>query len=309
MKSSCIFSAVLTLSLWIGAATFVSGAVRETTTIKVGEKPESVCRGFGGKLYVTMIGGDHPGDGTINVIDKDNQVSVFARGLNAPKGIAYVGGYLVTADETNVWKIDAKGTVTKLAEPRQFPRAIEFLNDVAVSLDGKAVYVTDMSSPGPMFDPSGERKLWAMDSPQAAGLSPKGCVYRVGLDGTVTLAVPAGDRRMGFPNGVTTTGTRRNEVLVMGDFFTGNIVAWRNGSMEVLAKGMRGADAVEVTKDTLYVSSWNQGKVWAHDRKTGETRVLLEGLITAADFFHDRKNRQLIIPDMLAGTLTFLPLQ
>ncbi len=59
--------------------------------------------------------------------------------------------------------------------------AIEFLNDVAASLDGKAAYVSDLSSPQPMFDPSGERKLWALDSPQAGGLPAKGCVYRVEL--------------------------------------------------------------------------------------------------------------------------------
>jgi hypothetical protein len=37
--------------------------------------------------------------------------------------------------------------------------------------------------------------------------------------------------------------------------------------------------------------------------------VLLEGLKTAADFFFDEANKQLIVPDMVAGTLTFLPLK
>lgn len=298
---------VFLLSVGVSAA-LAAAEARGVKTIKVGEKPESVCRGFGGKLYVTIIGGDAPGDGTINVVD-DGRVAVFARGFNAPKGIAYVGGFLVTADETNVWKVDAKGVATKLAEAKNFPMAIEFLNDVAASLDGKAVYVTDMSNPQPMFDPSGERKLWALDSPEAGSLPAKGCVYRVGLDGKVTLAVSPGDRRLGFPNGVTVTGTKRKEVLVMGDFFTGNIVSYGDGTLEVLASGMRGADGVAVSKDLIYVSSWPQGKVWVYDQKTRQHRVLLEGLTTAADFFHDRKNRQLIIPDMLGGTLTFLPLE
>ncbi len=295
--------------LWLVgvSAALVAAEARETKTIKVGEKPESVCRGFGGKLYVTMIGGDVPGDGTINVVD-DGRVAVFARGFNAPKGIAYVGGFLVTADETNVWKVDAKGVATRLVAAKDFPMAIEFLNDVAASLDGKAVYVTDMSNPQPMFDPSGERKLWALDSPEAGSLPAKGCVYRVGLDGKVTLAVPPGDRRLGFPNGVTVTGTKRKEVLVMGDFFTGNIVSYVNGTLEVLASGMRGADGVAVSKDLIYVSSWPLGKVWVYDQKLRHPRVLLEGLTTAADLFHDRKSRQLIVPDMLGGTLTFLPL-
>ena len=39
----------------------------EHKVLKVGTQPESVCRGFGGKLYVTIINGDAPGDGGINV--------------------------------------------------------------------------------------------------------------------------------------------------------------------------------------------------------------------------------------------------
>ena len=69
-----------------------------------------------------------------------------------------------------------------------------------------------------------------------------------------------------------------------------------------------GGDAVEVGEETIYVSRWPLGKVWAVDRKTGKSKVLREGMTTAADFYFDRKARQLIIPDLLEGTLTFLPL-
>jgi len=177
------------------------GTASVTKTLDAPSKPESVCRGFDGKLYVTMINGDEAGDGGINVIDGD-EVKEFCRGMNSPKGIAFVGGYLVTADETTMWKVDAEGNVTKLAEASAFPAKIEFLNDVAASKDGVSVYVTDMSKPSWMFDPDGERKLWPIGSDKA--VSPKtGCVYKVGLDGKVTLAVPAGDDRMLGPNGVS----------------------------------------------------------------------------------------------------------
>ena len=45
----------------------------------------SVCRGFDGKLYVTMINGDDS-DGGINVIDGD-EVKEFCRGMNSPKAL------------------------------------------------------------------------------------------------------------------------------------------------------------------------------------------------------------------------------
>ena len=123
-----------------------------------------------------------------------------------------------------------------------------------------------MSHPKRMFDPSGERKLWAPDSEEAKALPHTGCVYRITLDGKISVAVPAGDKRLPGPNGVTVTKLKDGgEGLIMGDFFTGNIVQYQNGKLRVLAKGMRGADAVAVGKGVIYVSSWTDGKVWKYE--------------------------------------------
>ncbi len=277
-------------------------------TIEVGKNPESVCRGFGGKLYLTMINGDEPGDGTIVSLDGET-VTVFAKGLNAPKGLVFVGDYLVAADETTLWKVDKTGTATKLAEAKNFPQPIEFLNDVAVAKDGASVYVSEMSSPKPMFDPDGDRKLWDIDGPQAKELPKKGCIYKVTLKGEVTLAVPPGNQAIRFPNGVTVSEQAGEEGIFVGDFFAGEIVLYKDGKYQTLASGMRGIDGLTVTKDHFYASSWTQGKVWKVDRKTREPKVILEGLKSAADFFHDAKNKQLLVPDMISGTLTFLPIE
>ncbi len=298
--------------LFIGVLTLLPAGVcfaqAKAKVLEVGTKPESVCRGFGGKLYVTIIGGDEAGDGGINVIDGDT-VKEFCRGMNAPKGLAFVGGHLVTADETTVWKVNEMGKVTKIAAKEDFPSPIEFLNDVAASADGKSVYVTEMSHPKWMFDPEGERKLWPVDSDKAKPPM-TGCVYKVGLDGGVSLAVPPGNPAMPGPNGVTTTvGEGDAELLVMGDFFTGNIVSYDGEKFQILAKGMRGADAVAVDGAAIYVSSWPLGKVWRFDRETGKLKVISEAFTTAADFFYDRDGKQLVVPDMLAGTVTFLPVE
>ena len=293
--------------LFLATILSITTALAERKIIEIGTKPESVCRGFGGKLYVTMLNGGEPGDGEIKVLDGDKH-EVFAKGLNNPKGMAFVGGFLLVADETVVRKIDKKGKVTVLAEAKDFPKEVTFLNDVATSRDGKSVYVTDMSHPKWMFDPDGERKLWPVDSDKA--IAPMtGCVYKVTLDGKVSVAVPPGDKRMPGPNGVTVIGKKDKETLLMGDFFTGNIVAYADKKLRVVAKGMRGADAVEVLGNKIYVSSWPLGKVWAYDRETKKTIVLADDFTTAADFYLDRKGKQLVIPDMLAGKIVFLPLE
>ena len=288
---------------------FSSAAIAaETKSIPVGDSPESVCRGFGGDLYVTMINKDVPGDGTIIKVDGE-KVTVFAKGFNAPKGLVYVGGFLIAADETTVWKVDADGVASKLAEGKDFPRPIEFLNDVAAGLDGQSVYVSEMSTPSPMFDPNGERTLYALDSPQAKELPRKGRVYRVTLDGKITEVVPPGNEAIRFPNGVAVAGSKDQEELYVGDFFTGNIVHYTDGQYKILATGLRGIDGLTVTEDAFYASSWTQGKVWKVNRKSGESVVLLEGLKTAADFYFDDAQHQLIVPDMVSGTLHFISLK
>ncbi|MBM79579.1 MAG: hypothetical protein CMJ78_03170 [Planctomycetaceae bacterium] len=282
-----------------------NSANAEPRVIKVGTKPESVCRGFGDKLYVTIINEEEPGDGGVNVVDGD-KVEEFCRGMNSPKGIAFVGDFLVAADETTVWSIDAKGKTKVIAKKEDFPNPIEFLNDVVAARDGKSVYVSEMSHPKWMFSPDGERQLWPVDSKDAK-CPETGCVYQVGLDGKISLAVPAGGKLTG-PNGVTLTGRGDRQRVVVGDFFTGNILSWNGKKMTTLAQGMRGADGVEFGKGVIYVSSWPLGKVWKFDRKQKKLTVLSDKFTTAADLFYDRKNNQLIVPDMLEGTLTFLPL-
>ena len=283
----------------------------ERKTINVGIKPESVCRGFNGKLYVTMIGGDEPGDGAVYVLD-GGKAKPFATGLNNPKGIAFVEGALVTSDETQVMKINGKGKVSILAKAGDFPAKVEFLNDVAASRSRNAVYVTEMSHPKRMFDPDADRELWPLpitDDPQA-NLPNTGCVYKVTLEGKVSVAVPSGDKRMPAPNGVTVAGGKDKTFLAMADFFAGNLLAYEDGKLRIMAKNLiRGGDAIELNNGIAYVSSWTQGKVIAYNRKERKSTTVIDGLTSAADFYLDRKANQLVIPDMLEGKLHFVPLK
>ena len=65
---------------------------------------------------------------------------------------------------------------------------------------------------------------------------------------------------------------------------------------------------MELVGDTIYVSSWSLGKVWKYDLKRKALTLVSDDFTTAADLFFDQKTRQIIVPDMIDGTLTFLPL-
>ena len=110
------------------------------------------------------------------------------------------------------------------------------------------------------------------------------------------------------PNGVGRSG---KSGLLLGDFFTGNIVRkTAKGKLRVITKGLRGADAVDPDgKGGIYVSSWTQGKVWKLTDNGKKKEVILDGLKSAADFYLDRKAKKLIVPDMLAGTLIFVDIK
>jgi DNA-binding beta-propeller fold protein YncE len=269
-----------------------------SATLDVGVRPESVTRGFGGHLYVTVMNGPEAGDGVIKVV-KGEVVEVFATGFDEPKGIAFTGEYLVTTDLKRVWKIDALGRAVVLADAQDFPQPVSYLNDTAAAADGRSVFVTDMGARDRMNGPDG---LWPLDSAEAAALPAIGRVYQITMSGEVTVAVEA-NADMPCPNGVAVDSEGG---LLVAEFFRGNILSVRDGRVRVLARGLRGADGIERGLDgKIYVSSWTQGKVWRLDRMGRNPAVLADGFQSAADFYLDESAGWLVLPDMRAGTLNW----
>lgn len=271
-------------------------AYGETTfPIKVGEKPESITKGFGGNYYVTVMNGSEPGDATVVEISGNN-VKVFAKGFDQPKGIAFINDHLYFSDVTKVWKVDKDGKASVFADKDQFPKEVLYLNDVAVDAKGKGIYVVDMGSTKQMRDENG--KLWPLDSEEAKKVPQLGRVYHIDLAGKVTLTQDTSPLMLN-PNGV---GLDNDGQLMIGAFFLGHFLVTRDGKLSPLKGQFRGADAVEQdSKGNYYVSSWSQGKVWKIDGKTEANTVLIEGLKSAADFYLEEDKGRLLLPDMLAG--------
>ena len=272
-------------------------------SLAVGATPESVVPGFDGKLYVTLMGtkrekGD--GDGKVVVVDGD-KVTVFTEGLDDPKGIVFVGGKLITTDFDKLWAIDAKGTKTLLAGPESFPARPRFLNDVVVEPGAKTILVTDMGDLPAMFDAKGA--FWALDSEQAKNLAPHGRVYRVTLDGKISVAIDYQSENPN-PNGVDALA---DGTILTAEFFRGRLLAWKNGKWQTLSDDHRSADGiVHDNAGNFYVTEVRTGRVW-QVKATGE-KHLLATLQSAADLHLDETKHQLIVPDSKAGMLVFIPL-
>jgi sugar lactone lactonase YvrE len=288
---------ILSSTLLLAFCTF---AFAETKVIDIGTRPESVTKGFHGHYYVTVMNGEEPGDGVVRVIENGN-LRDFATGLDEPKGICFTGDYLVTTDMKKVWKINAQGMKTILADENDFPVQVTFLNDAALAPDKKSVYISDTGAVPQMFDPQGN--LWPLDSEEAKALPAIGRIFRITLDGKVSV-VMTNTPAMPCPNGVF---ARTNGTLLIGEFFRGDLIEADQGKLKVLATGFRGADGVEQdSAGNIYVSSWTQGKVWRLEKGARHPRVILEGLKSAADFYLDEEKKQIVVPDMLTGKLHFV---
>lgn len=273
-------------------------------SLSVGATPESAVYGFGGSLFVTLMGmkrekGD--GDGKI-VSVRGDQVQLLTEGLDDPKGIVFVGGKLITTDFDQLWAIDVTGEKTLLAGPAAFPKPPLFLNDVVVERGGQSILVTDMGNLGAMTGPGGA--FWPLDSAEAKNITPLGRIYRVTLAGQVSVAI---DHAPEYPNpngvDVLDDGT-----ILIAEFFRGTLMAWKDGTWRQISEDHRSGDGiVHDDAGNLYLTEVRTGRVWHIKAETGERR-LLATLQSAADLILDSTNRQLIVPDSKAGVLVYIPL-
>ena len=248
--------------------------------------PESVIQAKDGHVFVSEIvefGKD--GDGKISVIDQAGKVSVFSSGLDDPKGLAIIGKDLYVADNKRVLKITPDGKSHVFAAAEAFPVDPKFLNDLEADAKGN-LYVSD----------SGDLK----------GVG--GAIYRISPAGKVTTVIDAAkDQRVLAPNGllIDNKGTE----LKFVDFVSGVLYGLnlKTGVVTKVAEGFGGGDGlVKSAEGTYYVSDWNNGKVFSV--KNGEVKLLKDGFKASADIALTRDGRYLLVPDMKAGEVVYLPL-
>lgn len=264
----------------------ITSAYADTPATVTGLKtPESVLVGPDGRIYVSEIGEfGKDGDGQISVIDRDGRAHVFAGGMNDPKGLAVFGNSLFVADKTRVLKVGIDGQWTVFAAADAFPVIPQFLNDLVSDPQGN-IYVSD----------TGDMK------------GKGGAVYRIGKNGKVALVTNGEkDARVQGPNGLLMDGQGS---LLEVDFVSGILyrIKIRTGEMEKVAEGFGGGDGLlRGSKGVLYVSDWQNGRVFSVSR-TGEVKLLKDGFKSAADIGLSRDGKFIMVPDMKAGELVWLP--
>ncbi|HEX4610062.1 MAG TPA: PQQ-dependent sugar dehydrogenase [Urbifossiella sp.] len=250
------------------------------------KNPESVVVTPDGRAFVTEIGEfGKDGDGRVAVV-ANGKATTFVDGLDDPKGIAFFAKWLFVADNTKVLRIDVATKKTDIFAPANaFPVPPLFLNDVAVDPESGTVFVSD----------SGDRK--------GGG----GAVYRITQQGLVSTVVN-GKTLPGLntPNGLALDGASN---LILADFGAGNLyrVKLSTGDSEKIAEGLDGADGLAWDHyGRLFVSSWKTGTVHVIPRPGDKPVLLAKGFQSAADIGMSADRKEILVPDMKAGTLSVI---
>ena len=246
--------------------------------------PESAAAGSNGKVYVSEIGEfGKDGDGQISVVDSDGQLKVFATGMDDPKGIVFVGKDLYVADKTRVLKVASDGKWEVFAAADAFPIKPQFLNDLVADGLGN-VYVSD----------SGD-------------LSKGGAIFRISKAGKVVTVVGSSNPLVLAPNGLLLGG---RGTLLEVDFASGTLysIKLKTGKLTKMAEGFGGGDGLmRAPGGMLYLSDWKGGRVFSADKK-GNVKMIKDGFKASADIALSADGKSIIVPDMKAGELVWLPL-
>ena len=278
------------LLLALVALISITAQAHETKKITGLKMPESAIAAKDGRVFVSEIGEfGKDGDGQITVIDKNGEAKVFAQGLDDPKGLAIVDKDLYVADNHRVIKITPDGNTSVFAAAEDFPDAPQFLNDLESDAAGN-IYISD----------SGDLK----------GVG--GAVYKINPQGKVTTIINGKqDARVLAPNGLL-MGKTPNCIMVV-DFVSGVLyrLDMKKNTLIEVAKGFGGGDGiVKGKKGQFFVSDWKNGKVFSVKLEKGAVangELIKEGFAAAADIAPSLDGKFLLVPDMKAGELVYLP--
>ena len=246
--------------------------------------PESCIQAKDGSIYISEIGEfGIDGDGQISKLDKNGKLSVFATGMDDPKGLAMIGDKLYVADKTRVLEINKDGTWQVYGAQMAFPSTPVFLNDLVADKMGN-LYVSDSGT-----------------------LKDGGQIFKIAKGGTITLVVDSKNPDILAPNGLLMDG--RNNLLEI-DFESGILyrVNLATGATTKVAEGFGGGDGLVRTKSgKIFISDWKNGKIY--EAVAGKAQLIKEGYKASADITLMQNGKVLMVPDMKAGELDFIDIK
>ncbi len=280
-------------ALIVAGAAFVGACAQpvvlwETTGLKTPESALPVpAEGF---AYVSNVAGnptDKDGNGFISKVSlADGKIIAleWAKGLDAPKGLALAGGKLYASDIDKLVEIDAK---TGKIQAKYDAPGSQFLNDLAVDAQGN-VYVSDSSTSAIWRLAGGKFEKWLEDP---ALKFPNG--LHVSGDKLIIAAwgAPGTSAQSSAPSNLVAVSLADRKISDLGDGTpVGNL------------------DGIEPDGDDFLVTDWVAGALYRIDRK-GKATQLLDLSQGSADIGYVPETKLLLVPMMLDDKLVAYKVQ
>ena len=268
--------------LWILLSlSMLSSPVFANVVIDGFKMPESVAQDKDGNIYVSEIGErDVDKDGKITMIDKSGKRITIVDDLYDPKGLVLFDNKLYVTDRDVVVKVDLKSKSSAVhAGTMQFPRSPVFLNDIDVDDKGN-LYVSD----------SGDFKS-------------TGQIFVIKTSGEIETIFEDERNLIKAPNGLLLDGDSLYILDWAGEFFQADL---NKKSFKKIADGINGGDGIAKVKETFFLSSWLEGRLYK--LIDGKAELVSDKFEAAADISLSQDNKKVYVPDMKAGTLTILDL-
>jgi len=283
----------MVMALMVASAVLAGGCGQpvvlwETAGFKTPESALPVpAEGF---AYVSNVAGqptDKDGNGFISKVSlADGKIIAleWAKGMDAPKGLALDGGKLYTADIDKLVEIDPK--TGKIIAKHDAPGAT-FLNDVAADAQGN-IYVSDSSTSAIWRLAGGKFEKWIDDK---ALKFPNG-LY---VDGDKLIVAawgaPGTSAQSSAPSNLLTISLADKKLTDLGDGTPiGNL------------------DGIEPIGDDFLVTDWVAGALYRIDRK-GKATQLLDLDQGSADIGYVPETGLVLIPMMMSDKLVAYKVQ
>jgi DNA-binding beta-propeller fold protein YncE len=282
--------ALLSVALGASAAVAEPAKLWETDGLKTPESALPVVEeGF---AYVSNVAGkptDKDGNGFISKIslaDGKLTAAEWAKGFDAPKGMARSGGKLFVADIDKLVEVDEK--TGKITASHDAPGAT-FLNDVAIDKDGN-VYVSDSNTSTIWRLSGGKFEKW-LEGPElkfANGLFADGDKLIVAAWGAPGTGGQASGKGTG---NLLSVGIADKKVTDLGD-----------------GSPIGNLDGIEPDGDDFIVSDWVAGAVYRIGRD-GKATLLIDADQGSADLGYVPAEKLLILPMMMSDKVVAYKLQ
>ena len=269
------------LVLFLTVISVTLNAHESLNTISGLVSPESVVQDAKGDIYVSEIGEfNKDGDGKITRISIDGKLSIFASGMDDPKGLTFIGKSLYVTDKNRVLKVELNGKWTVFGSTMAFPQTPVFLNDIT-SDDAGNLYVSD-----------------------SGNLKSGGAIYKIAQNKKITLVLNEDTQEILAPNGLWIIKNDLYEV----DFSSGILykINLKNKSISKIAEGFGGGDGLIKSGNNFFVSDWKNGKIFKV--QGGKVSLFKDGFSAAADIALTYDKKSIMTPDMKAGSITFVPI-